>query len=278
MDMGFVACSAMPTIMRHTTRKAYINVHVDDELLAANKEDGEWVIVILSQKLTLKINGPYPEIEDKEMLYLKKIFKFVEEGVLVLPNGKYFEALEKLTGLSSTSRSFKPKPTPEHTGVGKPDSSKELTGEEGSKYRSILGVLLYRCQERPDVQYAVKNLASYLKTPTEAATTFAKQTVKYLLGTKDYGILCPYGNLMSTTMDRINNQETKETSKVPTVEVFTDSDWGGSSKDRSSTSSGMVFVCGSLVSSWSRTQKSIALSSCEAELVAATIGAAEGIL
>ena len=40
----------------------------------------------------------------------------------------------------------------------------------------------------------------------------------------------------------------------------------------------MVFVCSCLVSSWSRTQKSIALSSCEAELVAATIGAAEGIL
>ena len=85
--------------------------------------------------------GPYPEIEDKEMLYLKKIFKFVEEGVLVLPHGKYFEALEKLTGLSSTSRSFKPKPTPDHTGVGKSDSSKELTGEEGSNYRSILGIL-----------------------------------------------------------------------------------------------------------------------------------------
>ena len=66
MDMGFVSCSAMPTIMRHVTRRAYINVHVDDELLAANKEDGEWVIAILSQKLTLKINGPYPEIEDKE--------------------------------------------------------------------------------------------------------------------------------------------------------------------------------------------------------------------
>ena len=278
MDMGFVACSAMPTIMRHVTRRAYINVHVDDELLGANKEDGEWVIAILSQKLTLKINGPYTEIEDKEMLYLKKIFKFVEEGVLVLPNGKYFEALEKLTGLSSTSRSFKSKPTPDHTGVSKPDSSKELTGEEGSKYRSILGVLLYLCQERPDVQYAVKNLASYLKTPTEAATTFAKQTVKYLLGAKDYGILYPYGTLMSNTMDRINSQEAKESSKVPTVDVFTDSDWGGSSMDRSSTSSGMVFVFSRLVSSWSRTQKSIALSSCEAELVAATIGAAEGIL
>ena len=116
-DVGFVACSAMPTIMKHVKRQAYINVHVDDELLAANEEDGEWVIVILSQKLTLKINGPCPEIEDKEMLYLKKIFKFVGEGVLVLPNGKYFEALEKLTGLCASSRSFKAKPTPDHNGV-----------------------------------------------------------------------------------------------------------------------------------------------------------------
>ena len=40
----------------------------------------------------------------------------------------------------------------------------------------------------------------------------------------------------------------------------------------------MVFVCSCLVSSWSRNQKSIAVSSCEAELVAATIGAVEGIL
>ena len=162
--------------------------------------------------------------------------------------------------------------------AAEPHSSKELGSEESTKFRSVLGVLLYLCQERPDVQCAVKNLASYLKTPTEAATTFAKQTVKYLLGTKDCGVLYPYGDLLSTAMDRINNQETTERRKAPTVEVFTDSDWGGSSRDRSSTSSGMVFVCCCLVSSWSRAQKSIALSSCEAELVAATIGAAEGIL
>ena len=53
------------TPVDRTRRQAYINAHAVDELLAANKEDGEWVIVILSQKLTLKINGPLPEIEDK---------------------------------------------------------------------------------------------------------------------------------------------------------------------------------------------------------------------
>ena len=135
------------------------------------------------------------------------------------------------------------------------------------------------CQERADVQYAVKNLAaSYLKTPTKAATTFAKQTVKYLLGTRDYGILFPCGNFLSTAMDRVNGQETTDRKNVPMVEVFTDSDWGGSTKDWSSTSSGMIFCCSCVVASWSRTQKSIALSSCDSELVAATMRAAEGIL
>ena len=275
-EMGFVACSAMPTVVKHRTRQAYIYVSVGDELLAANKEDGEWVILTLSQKLTLKINAPYPEIEDKEMLCLKKIFKFVEEGVLAPPNGTYFEALERLTGLSSSSRSFKAKPTPDHNGVGKPDSSKPLGIEESTKFRSILGVLLYLCQERADVQFAVNNLASYLKTPTEAATMFARQTLKYLLGTRDYGVRFPFGDLFSTAMDRINNQETNRRRKVPVVEVFTDSDWRGSSKDRSSASSGMIFCCSCMVASWSRTQKNIALSSCESELVAATVGAAEG--
>ena len=33
------------------------------------------------------------------MLYPKKIFKFVEEGVLVLPHGKYFESLGKVDGI-----------------------------------------------------------------------------------------------------------------------------------------------------------------------------------
>ena len=60
-----------------------------------------------------------------------------------------------------------------------------------------------------------------------------------------------HSGYQSPAMDRINSQ----------VEVFTYSDWGGSAKDRSSTSSGMIFVCSCLVASWSRTQKSIALSS-----------------
>ena len=66
------------------------------------------------------------------------------------------------------------------------------------------------------------------------------------------------------------------------VEVFTDSDWAGdqsncSSRRRHSVSSAMIFLNGRAVTSRSRSQKSIALSSCESEYLAAVGGGAEGI-
>ena len=65
------------------------------------------------------------------------------------------------------------------------------------------------------------------------------------------------------------------------VEAFTGADWAGdkSSETRKlhSVSSAMVYVNNRLVSSWSRTQKSIALSSCESEYLSAVSGGAEAL-
>ena len=65
------------------------------------------------------------------------------------------------------------------------------------------------------------------------------------------------------------------------VEVFTDVDWAGDkstgSRRRHSVSSAMVFVNSRLVTSWSRTQKSIALSSCESEYLASVGGGSEAL-
>jgi len=58
---------------------------------------------------------------------------------------------------------------------------------------------------------------------------------------------------------------------------FTDADWAGCSVDRKSTS-GCCFSLGSGVVSWfSRKQKSVALSSAEAEYMAASTAACEAI-
>ncbi|KAH9752994.1 hypothetical protein KPL71_014922 [Citrus sinensis] len=58
---------------------------------------------------------------------------------------------------------------------------------------------------------------------------------------------------------------------------FTDSDWAGSLDNRKSTS-GYLFCLGTNVISWSsRKQKSVALSSAEAEYIAATESACEAV-
>ena len=61
------------------------------------------------------------------------------------------------------------------------------------------------------------------------------------------------------------------------LEVFSDSNWAGdkssSAKRRHSVSSVFMFRC--LITSWSRSQKSISLSSCEAEFLASARGVAE---
>ena len=65
------------------------------------------------------------------------------------------------------------------------------------------------------------------------------------------------------------------------LEVFSDSDWAGdkssSAKRRHSVSSVFMFLNGCLITSWSRSQKSIALCSCEAEFLASAGGVAEAI-
>ena len=58
------------------------------------------------------------------------------------------------------------------------------------------------------------------------------------------------------------------------VEVYVDSDWAGSS-DRKSTSGGLVVIGGAAIKHWSRTQRTRALSSGEAEYYAVVTGSVE---
>jgi hypothetical protein len=86
----------------------------------------------------------------------------------------------------------------------------------------------------------------------------AKNVLRYIHGTINYG-------LIYTTSNNIQ------------LHGFTDSDWVGSTDDRKSTS-GMCFILGSTMISWgSRKQKSVALSTVEAEYMAACESCTEEI-
>ena len=69
----------------------------------------------------------------------------------------------------------------------------------------------------------------------------------------------------------------QKTKSILNLDVFADSSWGDDRGTRKSTSSSTVFLNGAYVLGFSRTQATVALSSCEAELYAANAAVAEGL-
>ena len=136
------------------------------------------------------------------------------------------------------------------------ESLVELEGERRAMYRTVVGKLLYMCQERADIMYSVKETARKITCPTESDEMNLKRIVRYLKGAPSAKSL-----IEITTPSKF-------------VNVYTDSDWAGQAMTCKSTSGGVVQWGNATLTAWSRTQQTVSLSSAEAELYALTTGVA----
>ena len=117
-------------------------------------------------------------------------------------------------------------------------------------YRQIIGSLMYLTNTRPDICFVVNTLSQYLVNPKQVHLVGAKHVMRYLKGTLDYG-------LRYTSSGEIK------------LHGYVDSDCVGSAKDEKSTS-GCCFSLGFGMISWfSIKHSNIALSTAEAEYIAA---------
>ena len=139
------------------------------------------------------------------------------------------------------------------------DSSPCLVGADAIFFRMAVGTCLYVTRDRPDIALAVKELSSYMSSYTVSAMRHLKKLVSYLEETSHYAVVRqqPHGGqgLHKQTNDN-----------YWLLESFSDSDWSSDKRHQRSTSSGLHMFCGNLVYSSSRTQRTISLSSYEAEL------------
>ena len=276
--LGFTSCNAMPSVLKHQTKKLAININVDDELVVGETvEDIEWMIDALKTTYKLQVEGPMPKEplgNGEELNYLKKTYAFQEDGIYARPNSKFTETLIKLYGLQDR----KEKQVPEHSLLGHPDTSPELDKKRQADFRTGLGTAMYMSHERLDIQHCVKTLAGSMRTPTKHAERCLIQLCLYLKGTANLSFRLPYTPVGTRMSGKLNNRPEHEVEdNTHVMEVFGDSDWAGS-LHRKSTTSVIVLLNGLVALSYSRTQKAVALSSCEAEVLALTSGASEAIL
>ncbi|KAH7433075.1 hypothetical protein KP509_07G054000 [Ceratopteris richardii] len=127
---------------------------------------------------------------------------------------------------------------------------------DAKKYRKLVGSLIFLCNTRPDICYAVGVLSRFSNKPKESHWNAGMRILRYIAGTLDFGILYTTGD---------------------TLQGYCDSDWAGDCDSRKSVS-GYCFSLGSGIFSWvSRKQPTLALSSTEAEYKAACFASCEAV-
>lgn len=139
--------------------------------------------------------------------------------------------------------------------------SRKSTAKEvdATKYRQIIGSLRYLVHTRPDLAFAVGYVSRFMERPTEEHMAAVKRLLRYIAGTINFGLVYPCGSGEAKLVG------------------YSDSDLAGDIDTRKSTSGALFFLGASPISWQSTKQRIVALSSCEAEYVAATTAASQAI-
>ncbi|GJT06790.1 uncharacterized mitochondrial protein-like protein [Tanacetum coccineum] len=117
-------------------------------------------------------------------------------------------------------------------------------------YRSMIGSLMYLTASRPDIMFAVCACARFQVTPKASHLNAVKRIFRYLKHQPKLGLWYPRDSPFE-------------------LEAFLDSDYGGASLDRKSTTGGCQFLGRRLISWQCKKQTIVANSTVEVEYVAA---------
>ena len=145
-----------------------------------------------------------------------------------------------------------------------PDDTSEPTEAQHRRFRTTVGCLMWTIAERPDIADAVRSHARQAAHPTEAQWARLKRLLRYLRGAPTLELELETNNMEH---DR-QFVEHGEKDDIETAEIlgYADAAWAAG-PDRRSVSGGLVFLQGLLMETFSKTQVTVAQSTCEAELV-----------
>ena len=220
-------------------KQLFVMVYVDDIIFGGDSEEMcEKFAIVMKQEFEMSMLG--------DLSYFLGLQVHQNKSGIFLSQQKYAgEMLKKFQ-----MEDCKPVGTPMVTGckLSKEEKSPKV---DQTLYRSMIGSLLYLTASRPDILQSVCLVARYQADPREAHMVAVKRILRYLKGTVNFGLWY------------IKSENF-------TLMAYLDADWAGCVDDRRSTSGGAFYLGKSLVSWHSKKQESVALSTAEAEFIAAT--------
>ena len=223
-------------------------IYVDDVISIAKEYkyiDELWSLI--SAKYPLKILGEVKEYLGIEVNYKK------DAGTIFLHQRSYAEKVLKRFSMFDSN----PVATPVAVSWQVDVDSPKLSIIYANKYRAIVGSIMYlTTSTRPDLYFLTVILARGMQDPTESHMSLAKRGLRYLKGTMDFGL-------------------TFDTDQ--TLIGYSDADFASAEAGRKSLTGYIFMYKGSTVSASTKQQSLVCLSTCEAEYVALSMSAREGL-
>ena len=250
--------SSVPMPLDGSPLVLYVPLHVDDGLAITNSPSlYQWFLTTLARQLTIVDLG-----QCSKFLSILIIRDRSARRLWLSSHIYVAELLEEwnLTSCRHSNMPFPPNVMDKSTAPS--NALPDITDADiVPKYQRLVGCLLYLAiATRPDISFHVMWLGQFNACPTRSHFLTAKHVLRYLAGTPTLALClgAPSSSVPPSLRSFMQNVG------------CSDADWASDASDRRSISSYSFYFEGSLVS-WSAVkQKSIALSSTEAEYYAMT--------
>lgn len=236
---GLKPTKAEPCIYRTDDNTLILAIYVDDGLIIGqNRQSIDKLLSNLGKEFHISV---FKDIKS----FLGIEIQQDKEGLKLLQLN-YADHVVKMFNMENS----KPVNTPI---LINDDRSEEIN--EVFPYRESVGSILYLSSKtRPDLAYAAGYASRHLDKPYKQDVANIKRILRYINATKNLGISY-----------KVNNDKNKEE-----LIGYTDSDYAGDVETRKSTTGFIIMYCNGPISWCSKKQSVVALSSTEAEYIAAT--------
>jgi hypothetical protein len=258
--LGFSQGIACPCIFVHESKDIVVTVHGDDFTAVGPKVSLDWYEAQLKELYELKVGGRLgPGVkDDKEATCLNRVIRWTSVGLEYEADPRQAEKL--VEELELDGEGVKATVTPGIKALpAQIADDKPLDPSRHTMFRGIAARANYLAADRPDCQFAAKEICRWMSSPTELALLALKRLCRYLVGRPRLVFRYPFQSAAS-------------------IDCYSDTDWAGCARTRKSTSGGVILLGSHILKTWSSTQPTISLSSGEAEFygVVRASGAALG--
>lgn len=236
----FVPSKADPCVYIGDSRKIYLIIYVDNGLLLAPSREA--LDTVLSE---LKTNFKITEGDTSSYVGIE-IIRDSENKCMFIHQASYIErVLRRFNMLEANTKEI-----PADVGIGLYSAEKN-NDDNNILYRQMIGSLMFLAiVTRPDIAFIVNYLSRFMLNYDETHWHEVKKVFRYLKRTKHLGILY------------------ERTSDNECIYGFSDADYAGDLDIRQSTTGYLFKLAGGAVILGSSRQKTLSLSTTEAEYIA----------